>query len=403
MFQKSVSALLIILLIFAGLLGAYIYTLNQQLIEYQEEQRLAFGTLNDRLSGLDNSLDNLRDRFAASENLTVNRLDDLETETADILSQLESLEDELGTIAEFSRSQIDTRQVYAQASQATVRIGDGERVFGSGFIYDTAGHVLTASHVVEGLGDIYITLPDGRISKASLVGTNLRSDVAVLKLRENLMVIPLKLADSDQVVIGDPVAIIGNPLGTTESVTSGIVSQKGRFVEIEGDFGTQWIANIIQFDSAANFGNSGGPLLNSRGEVLGIVTARVDPERGEGIYFAVSSNKINRVANALIEKGNFDYPWLGIAIADIIPLAAESWDLKTINGVLVNEVLSDTPAETAGLEDGDIITAINGVSITEAADLQSYLGEHTSPDDVISITIDRDGFRPVLMLVVGTR
>ena len=401
MFSKSVSIVLVVLFILIGLLGAYAYTLNQQagslsqrLEQYQVEQGQGFAALADRLADID-------DTFETTGKLIQNRLDDLESETGDISSQIELLEDEMAALTELSQSQINTREVYAQAVEATVRIGDGEWIIGSGFIYDTDGHVVTASHVVEELPEIYVILPDGRVSKASLVGNNQRSDVAVLNLEETLAVTPLKLADSDEVVIGEPVAIIGSPLDSTESVTAGIVSQKDLFIEVNGDSGTSWVANIIQFDAAANFGNSGGPLLNRRGEVIGIVTARVNPERGDGIYYAVSSNKIKRVADALIEYGTYDYPWLGLLVTDLTPQLAESRNLKTINGIVVNEVVIGSPAQKAGLKYGDIIVAINGVTIRELADLQSYLGEHISPNDVVSISVNRNGYRFELSLKVG--
>ena len=401
MFSKSVSIVLVVLFILIGLLGAYAYTLNQQagslsqrLEQYQVEQGQGFAALADRLADID-------DTFETTGKLIQNRLDDLESEAGDISSQIELLEDEMAALTELSQSQINTREVYAQAVEATVRIGDGEWIIGSGFIYDTDGHVVTASHVVEELPEIYVILPDGRVSKASLVGNNQRSDVAVLNLEETLAVTPLKLADSDEVVIGEPVAIIGSPLDSTESVTAGIVSQKDLFIEVNGDSGTSWVANIIQFDAAANFGNSGGPLLNRRGEVIGIVTARVNPERGDGIYYAVSSNKIKRVADALIEYGTYDYPWLGLLVTDLTPQLAESRNLKTINGIVVNEVVIGSPAQKAGLKYGDIIVAINGVTIRELADLQSYLGEHISPNDVVSISVNRNGYRFELSLKVG--
>jgi len=398
MFSKSVSIVLVILFILIGLLGAYAYTLNQQvgslsqrLEQYRAEQGQGFAALADQLA-------DINDTFETTGKLIQNRLDDLESESGDISSQIELMEDEM---AKLSQSQINTQEVYARAVEATVRIGDGERIIGSGFIYDTDGHVVTASHVVEELPEIYVILPDGRISKASLVGNNQRSDVAVLHLEERLAVTPLKLADSDEVSVGEPVVIIGSPLDSTESVTAGIVSQKDLFIEVNGDSGTSWVANIIQFDAAANFGNSGGPLLNRRGEVIGIVTARVNPERGDGIYYAVSSNKIKRVAGALIEHGTYDYPWLGLLITDLTPQLAESRDLKTINGILVNEVVSGSPAQKAGLKYGDIMVAINGVALRELADLQSYLGEHTSPNDVVSISVNRNGYRFELSLKVG--
>jgi len=205
------------------------------------------------------------------------------------------------------------------------------------------------------------------------------------------------------VKVGEPVIVIGNPLGLPEAITSGIVSQTNRFAEVGYDTKTQWVASIIQFDAAVNFGNSGSPLLNSKGEVIGMVIARVDPTLGDGVYYAVSSNKVRRVALSLIERGSFDYPWLGVEIANLTPETARARNLETVNGALVKTVMPATPAEAAGIKVDDIIVAINGTLVQEVADLTCYLGEYASPDDEVTLALIRDGAKIELPVKVGKR
>ncbi len=163
------------------------------------------------------------------------------------------------------------------------------------------------------------------------------------------------------------------------------------------------MANIIQFDAAINSGNSGSPLLNSKGEVIGMVVARIDPKLGDGVYYAVSSNKVKRVALSLIERGSFDYPWLGVEITDLTPETAKTRNLETVNGALVKTVISATPAEAAGIKVDDIIVAINGTPVRNIADLTCYLGEHTSPGDEVTLTLLRDGTKIELPIKAAKR
>jgi S1-C subfamily serine protease len=163
------------------------------------------------------------------------------------------------------------------------------------------------------------------------------------------------------------------------------------------------VANIIQFDAAINFGNSGGPLLNSKGEVIGMVVARIDPTSGDGVYWAISSNKVKRVASSIIERGSFDYPWLGVEIADLTPETAIARNLETVNGALVRTVMPANPAEAAGVRVDDIIVAINGTQVQDMADLTCYLGEHVSYNDEVTLTLIRDGAKIELPLTVGKR
>ncbi|MFC1956571.1 S1C family serine protease, partial [Chloroflexota bacterium] len=320
----------------------------------------------------------------------------LKNEAGETLSRISSLENEVSSV-------MGASEVYQRVSQATVRISNGESTIGSGFIFDDESRVVTTHHVIENLTSIYVIFPYGIVSKVTLDGSSALSDVAVLTLQDTPMVEALTLADSDQVNIGRPAVAIGNPFDLPGTMTAGIVSQTSRFVEIESDSQVRWIANLIQFDAPANSGNSGCPLFNSAGEVIGMVIARINPGEGDGIYYAVSSNKIKRVANSIIAKGFFDYPWLGVNIADITPQIVQDMSLETTNGALVVGILNNSPAKASGIEADDIIVAIDGVMIRNIADLTSYLGEHKNPDESATLELIRGATKIELTLEIGSR
>jgi serine protease Do len=163
------------------------------------------------------------------------------------------------------------------------------------------------------------------------------------------------------------------------------------------------VPNLIQFDAAVNFGNSGGPLFDSVGDVIGLVIARVGPEEGDGIYYAVSSNKVRRVADSIITQGIFDYPWLGVSISDLTPQQVEDMGLKSINGALVSQIVPDSPADIADVQADDIIIAINGAEINNVAMLTSYLGEHLSPGEPTTLKVIRDTVTVEIAIEVGSR
>ena len=424
MTNKIIIGILVLLVVLSGGLGYHAYTLSQQInflgeqiTVLQTEQATRIDTLGSELTTLKGEI---LTRFGGlkgeiDKNLT--QIDTLEDEIGGNLAKIDTLKDKIdGTLAKIdtlegeirdttglSQSVIDANEVYQQVSQATVRISNGERTIGSGFIFDNEVRVLTAQHVVENLSEIYVVLPDGRISTATNTGSCIFSDVAVLTLDDELIVEPLKLANSASVRIGEPVAVIGNPFDLTETLTTGIVSQTNRYAEIEYDLQTRWVANLIQFDAAVNFGNSGCPLVNAEGEVIGMVIARIEPDEGDGIYYAVSSNKIKRVVDSLITQGFFDYPWLGVGIANLTPQMVQTRDLATANGVLVEMVLAESPAEAAGIKVDDIIVAIDGVTIRGVATLTSYLGEHKSPGETAQLTLMRDTTKLELSLETGKR
>jgi len=422
MANKVIIGILVFLVVLCSGLGYYSYTLSQQinslggqLSVFQIEQAARIDAISGelttfrgetltRISSLIKGLDGNLTRIGTLENeidQTLASIGTLEDRTVETTAKIDALEGAIRGAAEVSHIVIDANKVYQRVSQATVRISNGERTIGSGFILDSEAHVVTAHHVVENLTQIYVVLPDGRISKATNAGSCLYSDIAVLTLEDKLAIEPLTLADSASVRLGEPVATIGNPFDLTETLTTGIVSQTNRFAEIDYDLQTRWVANLIQFDAAVNFGNSGCPLLNSEGEVIGMVIARIEPNEGDGIYYAVSSNKVKRVTASLIAQGSFDYPWLGVGIANLTPQMVQTRALETTNGVLVGEILAESPASAAGIEVDDIIMAFDGIPIRNVADLTSYLGEHKSPGEAATITLIRDTVQLELSLEVG--
>ena len=379
MINKVLIGVVALALVLAGAAGGYTFYLGEQLAASQKQQAAEISAL--------------RDETVALGEETQARIDALDNELK-------------GVALEMEQSFINAGELYQEVSQSIVRISNGEEVVGSGFAFDAEGHILTNQHVIEGHNPIYIITADGHTSPATIIGACEYSDVAVLRqsLFPPALTLPaLTLADSTAVKVGEPVIAIGNPLGLTGTLTSGIVSQTDRFVEITYDLGSRGVANIIQFDAAINFGNSGGPLLNSKGEVIGMVVARIDPTSGDGVYWAISSNKVRRVALSLIEQGSFDYPWLGVEIANLTPETAIARNLETVNGVLVKTVMPANPAEAAGVRVDDIIVAINGTQVQDMADLTCYLGEYASYNDEVTLTLIRDGAQIELPLTVGKR
>ncbi|MCZ6530678.1 MAG: trypsin-like peptidase domain-containing protein [Chloroflexi bacterium] len=272
---------------------------------------------------------------------------------------------------------------------------------GSGFLFDQFGHIVTNFHVVENAVTLNVIFADGRSSVAQIVGTDPGSDLAVISV-EDLPVglMPLSLGDSDALRVGEQVVAIGNPFGLQGTMTTGIVSALGRTLPSQGQIasGGQFsIPSIIQTDTAINPGNSGGPLLNLAGEVVGINTAIESPVRQfSGVGFAVPSDAVARIVPALIERGEFPHPWLGISGADLnsqirqeLGLAQDQW------GILVVSVLEGGPASEAGLRgqdigEGDLITRVDGFEIRDFEDLLTYLTGETSVGQTITLSVLRD-------------
>jgi S1-C subfamily serine protease len=424
MVNKITIGLLVLLLFFVGGFGYYTYTFHQQVNMMRGELNISRNeqvaqteaiqseimSLNNELrAGLDNlgaeidkniahSVD-LEDKVGAS--LAV--IDTLEQRVSGNLEEIASLKQELTEAIEIAGPVMNTPKVYQKVNQAVVRISNGQGTVGSGFIYSSEGHVLTAHHVIDKLDEIYVIFPDGKVLPADVVGSCAFSDVAVLKIDDISGIEPPTMADSSKIKVGDPVAAIGSPFDLAESLNTGIISQMNRFADIEYDGQTRWVANLIQFDAAVNFGNSGGPLFNSDGGVIGLVIARVGPEEGDGIYYAVSSNKVRRVVDSIIAQGYFDYPWLGIGISDLTPQQVQDIGLESIKGVLVTQIVPDSPAKVAGVQVDDVIIAIDSTEAGNIAEFTSYLGEYKSLGESTTLTVIRDTVTIDISLEIGLR
>jgi len=276
---------------------------------------------------------------------------------------------------------------------------------GSGFVYDNDGHIITNNHVVTGVDSVDVTLSNGDIFTAKVIGTDEYNDIAVLQLTDdysNDPINPIPFVDSSQIKVGDPVIAIGNPFGLSNTMTTGIVSQIGRLLpNQESGFS---IPNIIQTDAAINPGNSGGPLLDNNGNLIGMNTA-IESKGGEfaGVGFAVPSNIIKKVVPILIEKGEYDHPWLGISGTTLTPKLAEKLNLpKNFRGSLINEVVKNGPAEKAGIKNalytsdkeiasGDIVISIDNNPVKRIDDIISYVSENKSVGDKVTLKIYRSG------------
>lgn len=299
---------------------------------------------------------------------------------------------------------------------------------GSGFVYDKEGHVVTNYHVVEGASDLEVDFPSGFKARGNVIGTDLDSDLAVIKVdapAEELF--PLPLGDSDQLKVGQTVIAIGNPFGLVGTMTMGIVSAKGRTMEslresAEGNFFTA--GDMVQTDAAINPGNSGGPLLNLNGEVIGLNRAirttgtnSIGEPVNSGIGYAVSSNILSRVIPVIIEKGSYDYPYLGVTSREDISLVMrDTLGLKRSSGAYVISVSPGGPADEAGilggtlktdipglLAGGDLIIAIDGKPVHVFSDLLSYLVSHKSPGDTVTLTIIREEQEKEVQVVLDKR
>lgn len=241
-----------------------------------------------------------------------------------------------------------------------------EKSLGSGVIISPEGYLLTNNHVVDGATDVRVTLSDKREFQGRVVGTDPKTDIAVLKIEASNL-FPITIGDSAKAEVGDTVLAIGDPFGVGETVTKGIISATGR-----GNLGIEDYEDFIQTDAPINPGNSGGALINDRGELIGINTAIITHGSGgnQGIGFAVPSNLARTVMEEILKNGKVTRAYLGIFPQDVTPAIAKAFGEKDPNGVLVSDVRPNSPAEAAGLQRGDIILEVNGKPMTDSNQLR---------------------------------
>ena len=277
---------------------------------------------------------------------------------------------------------------------------------GSGFVYDNLGHIITNAHVVDGANKATVTFLDGSQYSAEIIGEDRFTDIAVIKVSEKPRLLhPLQMGDSSLLQVGEQVAAIGNPFGLSGSMTSGIVSGMGRLIATPDTAFS--IPDVIQTDAAINPGNSGGPLLNMKGQVIGINTAILSGT-GEfaGVGFAIPSNTVSKIVPALIEDGSYHHPWIGITGQDIDPDLAQALGLKQAKGFMIITVVDGSPADKAGLKGrtitletggkeypagGDIIISVDDKEVRKISDILIHLQREKSVGDEMVLGVLRDG------------
>jgi S1-C subfamily serine protease len=327
----------------------------------------------------------------------------------------------------------DTEQSVVQVSGTITGNDISGATLGSGFVYDKGGHIVTNYHVIAGSGnnDISVTLIDGTTYRATVVGADQYSDLAVLHVEDvpadKLM--PLPLGNSSKLLVGQGVVAIGNPFGLSGSMTEGIISGLNRLIPVYPGPGPSSfsgaeapafsIPDVIQTDAAINPGNSGGPLLDMQGEVVGINSAIFSTTGGfAGIGFAIPSNTIAKVAPVLIQKGSFQHPWLGVSGTNMTPEIAEAIGLGEPRGFLVIDTAPGGPADSAGVRGGntptqlggteiklggDVILSIDDKAVRKIDDMLGYLQQATEVGQTVRLTVWRDGQIIEIDVTLGAR
>jgi S1-C subfamily serine protease len=316
-------------------------------------------------------------------------------------AQVETVYDQAGPAVVHITSRVITYDVFMQPVP--------QEGTGSGFVYDTEGHIVTNYHVVADAESVSVALAAGGVYTATIVGTDSSNDLAVLRIGAEDLPDPVPLGDSDQLRVGQFVVAIGNPFGLDRTLTVGVISALSRVIESPD---SRFIGEAIQTDAAINPGNSGGPLLDLEGRVIGVNAQIISPSQASaGIGFAIPVNTVRRVASQLIAQGHYPHPWLGVSV---LPFEAEGaqilreagMDVPVDEGLLVAEVVSGSPADKGGIRaggqvvsigntripvGGDIITAINGTPVANFQELTVYLESETQVGDEVEVTLIRDG------------
>ena len=271
------------------------------------------------------------------------------------------------------------RDFFGQGPQGEFR----QSSLGSGLIFDRRGYILTNFHVIRGADEITVRFSDKREVRGRVVGSDAKTDLSVVKIEPDEKTAVAALGDSDRLRVGEWAIAIGNPFGLDQTVTVGVISATGR-----SDVGIATYENFIQTDASINPGNSGGPLINLRGEVIGINTAIV--AAGQGIGFAIPVNMAKRVIKQLIEKGRVDRGWLGLSLQPLTPELAQTLGAKTTEGALVASTSSGGPAEKAGLQQGDLLLTYDGTKVEDPQHLQRLIAD-SEIGKMVTLTFLRKG------------
>ena len=319
----------------------------------------------------------------------------------------------LSLIEIFEKAEPGVVRVNTQRNQTSDETGG----VGSGFVFDKKGHIITNAHVIEDSTKTVVTFLDGRSYNAKIIGIDEYTDIGVIKVNADLKLLqPLSLGDSSNLQVGEPITAIGNPFGLSGSMTSGIISQMGRLLPSGSGYS---IPDVIQTDAAINPGNSGGPLLNMRGDIVGINTA-IQSTTGEftGVGFAIPSQTVAKIVPTLIKDGEYKHPWIGISGRDIDPDTANVLGLKDALGFLVITVVEDSPAWDAGLIGsdktievegreysigGDVITAVDGIDVRKIDDILIHLQRVKTVGDEMDLEILRDDRTTNVTIVLQER
>ena len=346
-----------------------------------------------------------------------NQLETMEANLTEQSNEIQDLQNQLEIFDVIDQtSLIPWPTIYNQVKDSVVLIHTNLGL-GSGFVYDTKGHIITNHHVIEGTETIQVSFLDGNISSAIIVGMDIYSDIAVIKVDPEVTTLhPVVLGSSSELAVGLPVAAMGNPFGLSDTLTVGIVSSLERTLTAAENY---VIIDIIQIDAAVNPGNSGGPLVNIYGQVVGVNTA-IESVTGTftGIGFAVPSDTVNREVDDLIATGSYAHPWLGVSAIDVDIVIAEEIGLERPQGILIVNVTEGSPADQVRLRGGDtnktvagqlitiggdVITGIDGLPMRRMADLVVYMERNTSPGTSVVFEIIRDGQEISLQVTLGER
>jgi S1-C subfamily serine protease len=340
--------------------------------------------------------------------------------TATTSSSATSLSTTTTTTAQTSSGDLTPPQIFKNVEGSVVSISvtlPSGGAQGSGFVFDNKGDIVTNNHVVDGATSIDVTFLNGDTVTATLVGKDAYADLAVIRVdTSSRQLTPIPLGDSDKLQVGDQILAIGNPFGLSGSMSEGIVSQLGRETQGTGGY---LLIDLIQIDAVVDPGNSGGPLLNMRGEVVGVNTLIMSQSGGfEGVGLSIPSNTVKRVATALIATGQYKHPYLGVQGTDVTPQIASAMKLNQSKGFLIMQVVPGGPADKAGLKGGttqttiagqsallggDVIIGIDNTNVRKLSDLSLYVERNKSPGDTVTLKIIRDGNEMSVNLVLGER